>query len=56
MAGPLTVTTVAKALGCHPITVYRWVDAGTIPFSRIGSRIKFDPPTIADWLDRRSVA
>lgn len=55
MVGPLTVAKIAIALGCHQMTIYRWVEAGTIPFLRIGSRIKFDPPVVADWLDRRIV-
>jgi excisionase family DNA binding protein len=53
---PLTIAQVSEVLGIHPQTAYRWVDAGRLPVIRIGSRIRFDPSRIADWLEARTVS
>jgi excisionase family DNA binding protein len=52
--GLLTVKEVAELLRCHVMTVYDWVAIGKLPHVRMGSRIKFDPHSIADWLEKRS--
>jgi hypothetical protein len=46
--GTLTVSALAQALACNPTAVYGWVMASKIPFTRIGSRTKFDPVAVAD--------
>jgi len=53
--GLLSVRQVAEALGSHPQTIYGWVSEGKLPHVRVGSRIKFDGNTLADWLQRRTL-
>jgi excisionase family DNA binding protein len=52
--GLLSVREVAEALSMHPQTIYTWVAENKLPHFRVGSRLKFDPKVIADWLDRRA--
>jgi excisionase family DNA binding protein len=54
--GLLTVNELAELLSAHPMTLYKWVKRGTIPFLRVGSGVRFDPRAISLWLQRRSVA
>lgn len=51
----LDLAEVAKVLGSHPQTLYKACRSGKMPHLRVGSRIKFDPPTIAAWLESRQV-
>jgi excisionase family DNA binding protein len=51
----LPLKALALTLGIHYQTLYGWVREGSIPFTRVGARIKFDGSAVADWLDRRRV-
>lgn len=51
----LTVAEVAALLHIHKLTVYRLATAGTIPHFRIGSCIRFDPTTLAEYLRQHEV-
>jgi excisionase family DNA binding protein len=55
MEGLLTVKQVASLLAVHEMTVYGWTKAGTMPHLRVGSRLKFDPAAVAEWLGARQV-
>ncbi len=46
----LRVSEVASLLDVDDSTVYRWVRQNEIPALRVGSRVRFDPGTLADWL------
>ena len=53
--GALTVPEPAQLLGFSRTAVYDMVAAGRIPHFRIGSSIRFDPYTVAQWLRERTV-
>jgi excisionase family DNA binding protein len=55
MRGLLDSKQVAELLGIHRQTLKNWVSSGKIPYSRLGSRVKFDSATLAKWLDQRSI-
>jgi excisionase family DNA binding protein len=46
----LSRTQVARRLGVHPMTVYKWVQDASIPYLRLRKRLKFDPEKIEDWI------
>ena len=48
-------TRLAALLGAHKQTVWTWVLLGKIPHLRVGSRLRFDPAGIADWLESKQV-
>lgn len=51
----LTVRELALSLGSHPVTLYRLVEQGQIPFIKIGrGRIRFEPEAIAEWIEQKS--
>jgi excisionase family DNA binding protein len=56
VSGYLTPKQLAPIIGSHYQTVYAWAKEGTIPHTRVGSRLRFDPHTIADWLERQQIA
>lgn len=40
----LSVAESAQRLGCQPATIYRYIDAGTLPAYRVGPRtLRVDP-------------
>jgi excisionase family DNA binding protein len=45
---------VAALLHCHAETVYERVKIEGLPAHRDGRRLKYYPPEIADWLERRN--
>lgn len=45
---------VGALLHCHTETVYRRVKQEGLPAVRDGRRLKYYPPAIADWLERRA--
>jgi len=51
---PLTVKRVADLLDVSEATIQRWVRNREIPAIRIADTIRFDPGTLADWLERFS--
>lgn len=50
----LTVPEVAELLRLSPAAIYALTYRRQIPFIRIGRRLRFDPETISDWLDRQT--
>ena len=54
MAEFMTVTECAAYLGKHPMTIYRWIDAGTIKVSRIGRMWIIDKADIDKMLKGKS--
>lgn len=46
----LTVKEVADLLRVTPMTIYRAVDQGTIPFVRFGRTIRFDRDALESYL------
>ncbi len=50
----LTAEDLAAMLNVSRITIFKHAKAGRIPSFRIGTCVRFDPKTMADWL-RRSV-
>src|SRR6266700_7952788 len=50
----LTAGELASMLNVSRITIFKQAKAGRIPSFRIGTCVRFDPKTMADWL-RRSV-
>ncbi|HLZ43770.1 MAG TPA: helix-turn-helix domain-containing protein [Candidatus Sulfotelmatobacter sp.] len=49
----LTVTEVCDILRCHPKTLCRWVQKGSVTAIRIGSKLKFDPADVAAFIVSR---
>ena len=50
MEGAMTAEQLAKILNVSEITIYKQAKAGRIPSFRIGTCVRFDPKTTADWL------
>jgi excisionase family DNA binding protein len=53
--GFITAKSLSKILSVHYQTLYGWVSDGLIPYTRVGSRIKFEGIIVADWLQSRRV-
>lgn len=49
--GYLSPRALSAIIGSHPQTIYGWCRTGQMPHTWVGARIKFDPATVADWLD-----
>ncbi len=47
----LTIKEVAKFLGVHPMTVYKFAKQGKIPAFKIGSDWRFHRKYIEEWID-----
>jgi len=54
-SGLLLLKPLALLIGVHYQTLYGWTREGHIPHVRVGTRIKFDPTKVADWLQARSI-
>jgi excisionase family DNA binding protein len=52
----LTVPEVAKLCSTSTMTIYRQVKQGRIPHFRIGDSVRFDPKTLAGWLQKKQCA
>jgi excisionase family DNA binding protein len=50
----MSVAEFKKLLGVDQQTIYEWVWQGKVPAVRIGNRVKFDPRSVAAWLDART--
>lgn len=50
----LTVRELAFSLGSHPVTLYRLVERGQIPFIKVQGRIRFRAEAIAEWIEQKS--
>src|SRR5437762_14227636 len=48
----LTADDIAKVLSVSRITIFKQAKAGRIPSFRIGTCVRFDPKSFADWLRR----
>ena len=46
----LTADELAKMLTVSRITIFKQAKAGRIPSFRIGTCVRFDPKTVAQWL------
>jgi len=49
----LTADDVAKLLSVSRITIFKQAKAGRIPSFRIGTCVRFDPKTVAEWLRKQ---
>jgi len=50
MERALTAEDLAELLSVSKITVFKHAAAGRIPSFRIGTCVRFDPKTVAQWL------
>jgi excisionase family DNA binding protein len=50
----IVTSEVATLLHCHTETVYKRVKVEGLPAHRDGRTLKYYPPEIADWLERRN--
>ena len=50
-----SVEEAAKHLGIARITLYKYVEARTVPFIKIGRRLVFDPEQLAEYRRERAV-
>ena len=50
----LTIKEVAKYLGVHPMTVYKFANQGKIPAFKIGSDWRFYKKYIEEWIERET--
>ena len=53
--GLIALKPMAQIIGSHYQTLYGRVREGAIPYTRVGSRIRFDPGQVADWLESRQI-
>ena len=51
----LTLNEVAALLGSHPQTLYKACRKGKMPHLKHGGRIKFDPASLASFLQRGEI-
>lgn len=51
----LTINQLAELLILHPQTLYTSCRRGLTPHLRLGGRIKFDPASIADFFEKRTI-
>jgi excisionase family DNA binding protein len=52
----LTVPELATILSLGKRTVYDQIDSGSLRAYKIGTSLRLDPATTADWLERRFMA
>lgn len=46
----LTADELAKLLSVSKVTIFKQAAAGKIPSFRVGTCVRFDPRTVANWL------
>jgi excisionase family DNA binding protein len=49
----LTANELSKILAVSHVTIFKQAKAGRIPSFRIGTCVRFDPKTTADWLRKQ---
>lgn len=49
----LTAPELANVLGVSHVTIFKQAKAGRIPSFRIGTCVRFDPFTVAQWLRKQ---
>jgi excisionase family DNA binding protein len=52
MGRALTANELAEMLAVSKITIFKHAKAGRIPSFRIGTCVRFDPRSVAQWLRR----
>jgi excisionase family DNA binding protein len=52
MGRALTAEELAEMLTVSKITIFKQAKAGRIPSFRIGTCVRFDPRSVAEWLRR----
>jgi excisionase family DNA binding protein len=52
MGRALTANELAEMLAVSKITIFKQAKAGRIPSFRVGTRVRFDPHSVARWLRR----
>ena len=50
MGRALTAEELAKLLCVSKVTIFKQAAAGKIPSFRVGTCVRFDPRTVANWL------
>lgn len=55
-SGAWSAPELAELLGCTGKHIYALAKSGRMPHLRIGSMVRFDPTTTADWLRNRFIA
>jgi excisionase family DNA binding protein len=48
----LTTRMVADYLHCHLSTVYRLVNAGKMPYFKLGGDLRFEKSAIDEWIEK----
>ena len=48
----LTARELAQLLQVNPDTIWKMAKQSRIPSFRVGSAVRFDPKSVADWLRR----
>jgi excisionase family DNA binding protein len=51
--GAIKIEWLAKKLNISKKTLYQMAQRGRLPVFRIGSSIRLNPKTVADWLRKR---
>ena len=49
----MTIKDVAKYLGVHPMTIYKYAKQGKIPAFKIGSDWRFHRKYIEQWIEKQ---
>jgi excisionase family DNA binding protein len=49
----LTANQLAGILGVSHVTIFKQAKAGRIPSFRVGTCVRFDPFTVAQWLRKQ---
>jgi len=49
----MTADELAEILAVSPVTIFKHAKAGRIPSFRIGTCVRFDPHSVAEWLRRQ---
>jgi excisionase family DNA binding protein len=54
--GLLTVKEASAYLGVSPCTVYRWVESGGLPHSRLGRGVRFKQADLDAWVEKQKAS
>lgn len=50
----MTADDLAELFGIHTDTVYKQARSGVIPSFRIGTSVRFDPKSVAEWYEQQT--
>lgn len=56
MSSLIGIADAAKLLGVSISKLYKLVSSREVPFTKIGSRVLFDPDKLCAWVEKRSVS